>query len=291
MITFIDCNNLCYRAFYATGNMAYGGNPTGVVFGFLNQLFSYILNYPEKFTPVFCWDSKESFRKEIYPEYKQNRRKDQTEEQKELFNQLFYQMDLLRRDILPDLGWKKNVMHRPGYEADDLIAFGVSKIGRGVNIISSDEDLFQLLNKTKDVLIYNPGKNSFFTESNFVTKYGIYPTSWPLVKAMAGCSSDNIKGVIGVGEKTSIKYINSKLDPKTKAFTNILTSQDIVQRNLKLVKLPFIVNSYAEDWASYPFTPTDTKVSKDKFKELFKQYGFRSFDEKFKQITPYLNLN
>ena len=57
---------------------------------------------------------------------------------------------------------------------------------------------------------------------------------------MAGCATDNVKGIQGVGEKTSLKYIDEKLPPHYKTFKAIVSNegQSIAQRNNQLVCLP-----------------------------------------------------
>ena len=72
-------------------------------------------------------------------------------------------------------------------------------------IISSDKDLTQLISDT--VIIWNPRIKSFITKDNSKEVLGIPHTNIVLEKILCGDSSDNIKGVKGVGEQTLKKYI------------------------------------------------------------------------------------
>ena len=76
----LDSPYLCHRAKYMTGALSFGENATGVIYGFLKSLsgFQSLFNTSNF---VFCWDSNTSKRREIYPEYKANRKdKEYTDE-------------------------------------------------------------------------------------------------------------------------------------------------------------------------------------------------------------------
>jgi hypothetical protein len=56
------------------------------------------------------------------------------------------------------------------------------------------------------------------------------------LKAIAGCASDNVSGVLGVGEKSAVKYILGTLTGKKLA--DIEANSELVYFNRGLVKLP-----------------------------------------------------
>lgn len=231
----IDCNYLCHRARFTTGPLSYKGQATGVIFGFLNQLFT-IGKETMPRNIIFTWDSRQSKRKRILSEYKGNRKK-QDDDSEEDLEATFRQFHMLRKELLPNLGFSNNWM-QVGYEADDLIAeICFTCPEEQIVIASSDDDLLQLL--TEQVSIYNLGRKEFYTEQKFIEEYGIKPSQWTEVKKIAGCSSDNVSGISGVGEKTAIKYLKDELKSNTKTFQKIQREPDIIDRNEKLVKLPF----------------------------------------------------
>jgi len=74
---------------------------------------------------------------------------------------------------LQNIGFQ-NVFIQEGIEADDLIAWLVMNNDHTKSVIvSSDNDLYQLLHFVKS--IYTPDKKKHFTELDFTTKYNIYP--------------------------------------------------------------------------------------------------------------------
>jgi 5'-3' exonuclease len=217
--------------------MEYKGGRTEVVFGFMRQLFSLFENF-EPTQVAFCWDSRQSKRREIYPEYKANRHKEKTEDEKESQSLILEQFEEIKKEVLPFLGFA-NIFEVSGYESDDLIAVlvqqGLYPADKTI-VISSDADLYQLLGQCS---LYSITKAQTTNLDGFQRNYGITPDDWVKVKAMAGCSSDNVKGISGIGEKKAIDYLTGKLN-HGKMFLKIKDSQEIIDRNLQLVELPFI---------------------------------------------------
>lgn len=235
----LDSSGLFHAAKYTTGHLTYESVTTGVIFGFLRRVLSIGItnNDPQL---VFCWDSRRSHRKREYPEYKANRKyEDQTEEEKELNNMAFEQLDRLRTEIIPRLGFSNSFMQN-GVEADDImakIAFTAPREpGEKPLIVSSDEDMLQCLWAAD---IYSPSKDIYITEDDFQATYGIESKQWWEVKSIAGCKTDNVKGVVGVGEKTAAKILSGKLK-KGKLFDKVWSEEGVAisLRNRPLVELP-----------------------------------------------------
>jgi len=282
----IDSNYLCWRSYYTTGELSYKEVKTGVIFTFLNQ----VLNLAKKFKTsdfVFCWDSKKSYRKILYPEYKANRKKsDLTQAEKENLDNAYRQFDLLRKEVLSDLGFS-NVFHVTGFEGDDLIAKVIKDVGLKPDIIvvSSDNDLFQLLNFGKQVSLYELKKKELMGFDDFIKKYNFAPSLYAEAKAIGGCNGDNVKGVQGVGDPKSetskaITFLNNQLSAgKIKDRILSKEGQEIIERNRVLVKLPFEVGS----WKLPEFEIQENNFSKEKFVEVFGRYDFRSFLKRLDQ--------
>jgi 5'-3' exonuclease len=75
---------------------------------------------------------------------------------------------------------------------------------------------------------------------SFIRKWEIEPCLWASVKALAGCSSDDVPGLKGIGELTAAKWFQSKLKPESVAYRKINTEGiEVYNRNIKLVRLPF----------------------------------------------------
>ena len=264
----IDSNAICYQAKFSMKDMDFESQATGVIFGFLRQLLKLSQLYP-KSDFIFCWDSQSSLREKIYPLYKANRKKVKTEEEKEVDSIAYAQFDLIKEKILPEIGYR-NIFEYDGYESDDIFAQIVYNYydDHEIVIATADEDIYQLL--FDNVWIYNVSKKKEYDEVSFNMEYGIFPEDWVDVKAMAGCTSDNVKGIVGVGEKTAIKYLNRGLSKDSKLYEKIVSDKgkEIIRRNLKLVRLP------------YKGTPkpkfTKDQLSLDKFMTICQRYGFQS---------------
>lgn len=234
---FLDCNLLCWAAAHTLGDMTDGDQDTGVVYGFLKRLW-YFANQFHTRNFVFCWDSPSSYRREVFSDYKKGRhdREDMTEEDVALLKATLKQINQLQDKILPDMGFL-NVVRQTGIESDDLIAVGVQNacVGQAI-IVSSDQDLFQLLSPT--TVIYNPNRRKLLNVDWFKAEFGIEPEQWALVKALSGCKSDCVPGIRGIGEKTACKYLRGELKADSIAMSSVVGGVGTVEFNLPLVKLP-----------------------------------------------------
>ncbi len=271
----LDCNFLCHRLKYAMGGLSHEGGPTGIIYGFLKSIPMYQEMFDTSYI-IFCWDSKTSKRQEIFPEYKANRKKRFKEMSKEevIFETKFqYQMKMLRRKYLSMIGFK-NIFCQKGYEADDLIASFCLTIPdkNQIVIITSDQDLYQCL--AINICIYDPNKRKKMTLQGLYKKYKIKPHEWLMLKALAGCTTDEVPGVKGIGEKTAIKYLTGELSDASKAFQKINSKigWKIYKRNLKLVSLPFN--------RTKKYKLKNDNLSADGWKQVIRKLGLKSIRDK-----------
>lgn len=232
-----DVNFLAHRAFHSTGGLSNNGDPTGVLFG----VFRAFDELQDRFATnrvAFCFDHGRGLREQACPFYKESRRKRTLTEQQDAALQGFrHQVEKLKFEYLNRMGYK-NINYKTGYEADDVIAAIIK--GNKNNefiIISADHDLYQLL--SQNVSMWNPITHTLMTKVSFKKKYGITPRQWIAVKAIAGCSSDDIPGVRGVGETTAIKYIRGELAGTSAAYKNIQAAAETIAANYPLIELPY----------------------------------------------------
>ena len=228
----LDCHYLCYRSYYAIEEMSFKGRPTNILFGVLSQLKK-LQNIHNTKLAVFCFDQGFSLRRGLLPLYKANRHATPEDKQRRL--SMSKQINLLRSKVLPALGYS-NVFAQEGYEADDLIA-SICQTQEDLIIVSSDHDLYQLLRP--DVWMWNPHKEQAYNLESFRKEWGLEPSQWTDVKAIAGCTSDNIPGIKGVGDKTAAKFLRGELKRDSKAYTSIVSGNTTWKKNLSLVRLPF----------------------------------------------------
>lgn len=247
----IDVPNSVHRSFHAFKNKDFGGGHAGTAFGFIRELRGLAERFPAA-TPVFCFDLDEPKRKALCPEYKIKRqersdrlrkipqedrggKRDDSEDRKRIHELL----NALRTEHLPAL--TSNVFAANGFEADDCIGSIVTASLDPWIVASSDKDLWQLLDDQTSICIWLHHKKTLLTEATFRIEWGLDADKWAEVKALAGCPSDNVKGVEGVGETRAAQYLRGEMSETTMAWQRIQTfiQSGGLERNLKLVRLPF----------------------------------------------------
>ena len=227
-ILLVDTSFVAHKAMFAlpTFTARTNGTPSEIVFAILNTILRLGKAYrTNKF--VFAMDSKSSVRRDAYADYKGNRRKDEDPIQKERSRIMGGQLKVLP-ELLGRIGFA-NTHRVEGFEADDIIASfarmnGLVEAGkRSLYVISSDHDLYQVLLYPQVMGMDTLDRNKpLYTRSSFEEEFdGISPCSWNWVKAAAGCGSDNVKGLVGIGEKRAVDYVRGKL-PKDSKYYKII---------------------------------------------------------------------
>lgn len=242
--------------------------PVEIVYGFMRDL----LKIQKMFSPertIFTWDSKKKDRRKIFPEYKIKRNPATKTDEEKKFDQVCYdQFNVIRRVVVPELGFK-NTFIQTGKEADDIIAqIRLDYLHDESVMVTSDHDMFQCLDD--NCFMYNLHKE--FNKKWFMEEYhGLLPNQWGEVKSISGCTSDDVPGIFRVGEPTAAKYLAGLLNQKTKTYQDITSTwaKDTIVRNRKLVVLPF------EGTESVELEQDELKV-KD-FRRVFNEFNFKSF--------------
>lgn len=200
----IDGNNLIYKAYYATAyrgaNLhSFNGVPTNALYAFIRMLNKFITanNYDAIFVAFDA--GKTTFRNEKYKEYKGTRKATPSE--------LLVQIDLVKQFLnLAEIPWEQET----NYEADDLIGTIIFKAkDYHINIISSDKDLYQLLNQNIEILLPEKGLSELrtFNQTTLKKELMLDPKQIPDYKGLIGDNSDNLPGIKGIGPKTAIKLL------------------------------------------------------------------------------------
>ena len=274
-ILILDSHYLCHRAFHTAGHLAWEGKTTGVVFSFLKSI-SFLKDEFRTDQIAFCFEGENLHRKDLYPEYKDRRREFKNEEEYQAYLGLKRQIRDLRLSYLPRIGFK-NIFYAPGYESDDLMAAFAYSLPKEqeVVLVTSDSDLYQCLRS--NVVVYSPQKQRVYNDPWFRKAYGIPPEKWALVKALSGCSSDNVKGVRGIGEATALQYCRGNLSPKAHEKIFSPEGRKIVRRNRKLVELPF-------EGCPVP-QMTEDQISREGWLAVCKDLGMRSLAGRLPILT------
>ncbi len=201
-LVLVDGSALAFRSFYAlftAGMRRSDGTPSWAVFGFFKALFDLLERQKPEMLAV-CFDlAAPTFRHKEYDQYKANRA--------EMPDDLSVQWPLIKEGVealsIP-------VYELAGYEADDIIGTVAKKageLGYKVIILTGDQDAFQLLDDSIQVLM--PGRDglSMFGRKQVFEKLGVWPEQIIDYKALCGDNSDNIPGVKGIGPKTAVSLL------------------------------------------------------------------------------------
>lgn len=200
----VDGNSLFFRAYYATAytrmTTTSFGVPTNAVFGFATMLNKAIeLVLPQAM--VIAFDSgKKTFRHDKFEDYKGTR--------KELPTELIQQFPIVR-EYCEAQGYC--FYQHDSLEADDIIGSLVKRYPDwDINVLSSDKDLLQLIDKTTSVWLMKKGLTEIekMDEAALKEMWGLRPDQIPDLKGLMGDASDNIPGLPGVGEKTALKLLD-----------------------------------------------------------------------------------
>jgi DNA polymerase I len=200
----LDGNSLAFRAFYALPAENFktqGGLTTNAVYGFTAMLINLLRDEQPTHVGAAFDVSRQTFRKEKYPEYKEGRSATPDE--------FRGQIDITK-EVLGALGI--TVLAEPGFEADDIIATlatQAEQAGYRVLVVTGDRDALQLVSDDVTVLYPIKGVSELtrFTPDAVLAKYGLTPAQYPDFAALRGDPSDNLPGIPGVGEKTATKWI------------------------------------------------------------------------------------
>ena len=203
-------------------------------------------------TIIICADGGSTWRKEIYPEYKANRKEryaEQTEAEAKEFEMFMAEfansLTLLRK--------KHPVFHFKGVEADDIAAFITHNVEFDECwLISSDKDWDLLINDK--VSRFSTVTRKETTVHNWDEHYDFEIEDYITFKCLTGDKGDNVPGVPGVGPKRAVQlmeqygtvfdiYDACPLEGKYKYIQSLNENAEQLLMNVELMDL----NTYSED--------------------------------------------
>jgi DNA polymerase-1 len=275
----IDGHSLIFRMYYAflrRPMINTKGRDTSILFGFTKYLLELVAREQPTHIAVAFDPPAATFRHEVYPEYKANR--SETPE-------------LVRSSLEPLIGLLEAmeipVLITPGYEADDVISTiavrGAAK-GYDVYMVTPDKDFGQVI--SDHIWQYKPGRsgneNEIIGKEEICAQYGISdPRQVIDILTIWGDSSDNIKGVYGIGEVGAKKLISQygsienilehmdELTPRQRKGFEESAEHLPMSRFLVTIKTDVEVEVNEEDlrWSA---------CFNEKIRELFNEYEFNS---------------
>jgi 5'-3' exonuclease len=240
-----------------------------------------VLDIIQKFNPdrlTLACDGKNLWRKDIYPEYKDNRKS--AKAQIPIDWSLFYETrDKLMHDFAKHLPVVTILLNR--IEADDIVAVLCEKLSATEEIIAltNDKDWHQLLkypslrifkiNDASPAAYYHNG----FSEFGRTEVVGVDPVKVIQMKILTGDTGDNIPNLKPrLGEKTAEKVI-MEYDGNIYAYAMKEGLLEAFERNQKLINLDRIPQDIKDlIWKEYcdkPMIDVDHLLLSEFYKENY----------------------
>ena len=206
-------------------------------------------------TIIICADGGSSYRKDIYPEYKANRKEkyaEQTEQEAKEFEMFMAEFS----NTLTLLKEKYPVFQFKGVEADDIAAYismNLNKFGFDECwMISSDRDWDLLINEK--VSRFSTVTRKEVTLDTWDEHYDFEVEDYITFKCLTGDKGDNVPGIPGVGPKRAVQlmeqygsvfdiYDACPIDGKYKYIQSLNENAEQLLTNVELMDLV----TYAEE--------------------------------------------
>ncbi len=283
----IDGNHLIHRAFYAIQNplKTSSGEQTNAIFGFASMLLNIIEAEKPDYMAVTFDEKAPTFRHEKHEGYKATRKKAPDE----LYSQIPRIREMVKCFNMP-------IYSKEGFEADDMmgtLAKKADKEGIITYLVTGDMDLLQMIEPHIFVVFPHKGYREpiVYNAEKVYEKYHIYPNQVVDYKALVGDTSDNIKGVDGIGPKGA-----SDLLGKYKTLDGIYEHLDEISENHrnKLVKdenVAYFAQSLAQIVTDVPcdYKKEDTAIDKLDYlglQKFFEEMEMNSLQRRLKKMAP-----
>jgi 5'-3' exonuclease len=185
MIALIDMDLVCFRSAASAED-----EPVGIAVSRMKDLFEGIQSKVGATSYRAFLTGPSNFRKTINPQYKANRT---APKPKHLIALQKYALDKLGAEWAPDT-----------LEADDALSIHQDKVGGTTTICSLDKDMLQVPGKHFQWAI---GTLSWSRPDNFVEQTELEGLRLFYEQCIKGDSSDNVKGIPGLGEVKARKAL------------------------------------------------------------------------------------
>ncbi|MBZ9578170.1 hypothetical protein KJA13_04075 [Patescibacteria group bacterium] len=288
----IDGNAVIHRAFHALPPLTTKkGELVNAIYGFLLVFFKAIKEFQPDFVAATFDFPGPTFRHKKYKLYKATREK----APEELYEQIPKVKEILKN-------FNVQIFEEQGFEADDLIGTISKKAPKKqilpeieTIILTGDLDALQLVDKNTKVYTLRKGVKDtvLYDEEKVKERYqGLTPDQLTDFKALRGDPSDNIPGVLGVGEKTAITLIKEfgtlenlyeELKKNSEKAKEI--KQSLRKKLLDCKEQAFVSKMLAEIKSNVPIEFNLEKCrwegyNRDKIIEIFRDYEFKTLIER-----------
>ena len=317
----VDGSSFVFRSYFQSMNQDRKYNyrsdnlPTGAIRLFCTKLYQFIREGAIGIRPthlaIIFDKSEQSFRKEIYPEYKANR----SDPPDDLIPQFPLMREAVRAfGLLP--------IEQDRYEADDIIATyarQATEAGADALVISADKDLMQIIKpgiafydfesgsrggksyRPERLIVHPDDKRHWKVPEDRIESVvnrweGVPPEKIIDVQALAGDSTDNVPGAPGIGIKTAAQLITEygDLDTLLKRAGEIkqpkrretLTNPEVIEKIVISKKLVTLDNHVAVE------TPLeDTELVDPDGKQLIAFLKAMEFTTILKRVSEALEID
>jgi DNA polymerase-1 len=295
-LVLLDSHAILHRAYHALPDFTSPtGEPTGALYGVTTMLLRIIEEFKPEYL-VACFDLPEpTYRHEAYSAYKAGRSK--TDEA--LIQQIIKSREIFKVFGIP-------ILEKSGFEADDILGtiahLTADNKDLQVVIASGDMDTLQCVDK-KRVKVFTLKKGIkdtiVYDEEAVKTRFGFGPNLVPDYKGLRGDPSDNIPGIVGIGEKTattlitnfgSIEKIYKKLAKDEQAFLDAGVKPRIIgllkdgQEDAEFSKMLATIRTDALDKFELETTKWKALANTDDIIKLFSELGFRTVTDRVKKL-------
>lgn len=227
-IALLDFDGYICKAYYAT--ISKGSTDFDEMLALLEELVESAKSKIDKDADVNYYISGHTYKKDIYPSYKANRKKDPLLGEFREFIKLYYEDKIIKDNV----------------EADDLIVMDYERYSKGRNPVVFSDD--------KDLRYYCKRYCKINLSEEIVEQDEKEMEQHRIIQFLTGDKEDNVQGIYGIGEKKAVIELNKlggiTIENVIRVYKNKKISIDECLKNLILVSplySKFIENYYYDD--------------------------------------------
>ena len=227
-VALLDFDGYICKAYYAT--ISTGSTDFDEMLALLEELVESAKSKVEKDAIIKYYISGHTYKKDIYPSYKANRKKDPLLGEFREFVKLYYGDKLIKANV----------------EADDLIVMDYEFYSKARNPVVFSDD--------KDLRYYCKRYCKINLSEEIVEQDEKEMEQHRIIQFLTGDKEDNVQGVYGIGEKKALIELNKlggvTIENVIRVYKNKGISIDECLKNLILISpmySEFIENYYYDD--------------------------------------------
>lgn len=227
-IALLDFDGYICKAYYAT--ISKGSTDFDEMLALLEKLVESAKSKIGKYADMNYYISGQTYKKDIYPSYKANRKKDPLLGEFREFVKLYYEDKIIKANV----------------EADDLIVMDYEFYSKARNPVVFSDD--------KDLRYYCKTYCKINLSEEIVEQDEKEMEQHRIIQLLTGDKEDNVQGVRGIGEKKAVVELNKlggiTIENVIRVYRNKGVDIDECLKNLVLISplySKFIENYYYDD--------------------------------------------